>query len=226
MTDSTFDQQVRRIGTPPTDQVVKQPKPKPKSGFTSWSTSDNEKKGSGGQSAAAGGTDKMVRADGIQQWHGEQQVNAEHRGQCDAFLPMGGAGEKPITGGIASLDLSSYNVFRLTLNGPTQVQFTTDGFDILDGSQRSNMRINRLLYVEVIVVHKGFKVTFPAATLWEGGTPDFSVTPATAPAGGGQAPAPVGRHYIAFEVDRSGISGNAVEVVAGFIKGLDMKPGA
>lgn len=172
---------------------------------------------------------KGVRSDAANDFRGEQQQHMELRGACLYVLEQGGtspipvAGSSPIDGGT---DPSNANAIEITLAADTALQFDWQGFDALDGSQRGNLKIHRLLFLTLFVTHNGFKLTLPAEIKWhEGEKPDLTPQAATTSTTGGVTTTtpPTSEHVINLMARRKGIGANAVTKVYGGLWGSNMR---
>jgi len=208
MSQSQIDQQIRRIADAgkseikvPSGRIV---------GNTVVARTTGDPARSGASSAVSGKTGRHVRSDAIQDWHGEQQRNAEHRGASDSFGPrVAGGGQVPAGAEtwptIAQRPISAgdYNCYWLTLTGDTNLVIDWDDLDDLDGSKRGNVLVTRALYVTIALEHNGHSLGLPNVMWMNGELPDLT---------------PVGndtRHLLTFLCYRFGVGPGARTEVFG-----------
>lgn len=109
-------------------------------------------------------------------FQGNQQRNVELRGATLFLFPMGG--DSPVAPGTLK-GASGGNAYELELTGNHNLEFDWTEFDSMSGSKRGNIRNTRLLFMTVIVKHKGFTLTLPNNIWWnEGEAPDLGPGPA------------------------------------------------
>lgn len=196
--------------------------------MTSW-TSAAGKPGNSSASSAKPAQNGGVRSDATNDWKGQQQQHMEIRGSCLYVQAQGGGSPIPVAGSSTvngGTDPSTANVFTIELTQDTTLTFDWGGFDPMDGSDRANLKISRLLFCTLFVKHNGFKFQLPADIAWhEGAAPDLTPQSGTTKTTNGETTVtpPDSEHVINIMARRDGIGPEAVTKVYGGIWGTNMR---
>lgn len=107
-------------------------------------------------------------------FQGNQQRNMELRGATLFLYPMGEG--SPVDPGTIKTR-SGGNIFMVNLRGDWVIDFDWSEYDNLQGSNRGNLRVDRVLFATLRIKHNGFSVSFSnnSNINWdEGEAPDLS----------------------------------------------------